>query len=103
MPVTTIPYPSTPTTTTAPTPRPVYFWRPFEEGTGFLGQWYHAPFRVDGNTYATCEMWMMVQKARLFGDDKVAREMLRTRDPKACKALGRKVRGFDDKTWDKSK
>lgn len=51
--------------------------------------------------YATCEMWMMVQKARLFGDEQVAREMLRTRDPKACKALGRKVKNFDDATWDK--
>lgn len=67
MPVTTIPHPSTSTSTTnaASITRPVYFWRPFEEGTGFLGQWYHAPFTVDGSTYATCEMWMMVQKGKL--------------------------------------
>ena len=45
---------------------------------------------------------MMVQKARLFGDEAVAKEMLRTSDPKAHKALGRKVRGFDGKVWDQS-
>lgn len=45
---------------------------------------------------------MMVQKARLFGDEAVAKQMLRTSDPKAHKALGRKVRGFDGKVWDQS-
>ena len=102
MPVNTIPHPSSTTTNAASTARPVYFWRPFEEGTGFLGQWHHAPFTIDGFTYATCEMWMMVQKARLFGDEKVARDMLKTKDPKAHKALGRKVRGFDEGVWNKS-
>jgi predicted NAD-dependent protein-ADP-ribosyltransferase YbiA (DUF1768 family) len=104
MPVTTTPHPSTPiTTAAASTARPVYFWRPFEGGTGFLGQWYHAPFTVDGATYTTCEMYMMVQKARLFGDEKVAKDMIRTKDPKAHKALGRKVKNFNDATWDKSR
>jgi len=101
MPVATIPNPSTATTTAASTARPVYFWRPFEEGTGFLGQWYHAPFTVNGDTYATCEMWMMVQKAKLFGDEKVARDMLKTKDPKAHKALGRKVKNFNHAVWNK--
>lgn len=101
MPVNTIPHPST--TTASPSARPVYFWRPFEEGTGFLGQWYTSPFTVNGDTYATAEMWMMVQKARLFGDEKVAKDMSKTNDPKAHKALGRKVRGFDGGVWDKSK
>lgn len=45
---------------------------------------------------------MMVQKARLFGDEGVAAQMLRTRDPKAHKALGRKVKGFDGGVWDQS-
>lgn len=88
--------------TTSPDSNPVYFWRPHEEGTGYLGQWYPSPFSISGDTYATCEMWMMVQKARLFGDEAVAREMLQTSDPKAHKALGRKVRGFDGGVWDES-
>ena len=44
-------------------------------------------------------MWMMVQKARCFNDEKIARQMLETTDPKTHKALGRKVRGFDEKVW----
>lgn len=82
-------------------PRPVYFWRPHEEGTGYLGQWYPSPFIVSNETYATCEMWMMVQKARLFGDEEIAKQMLQTTDPKTHKALGRKVKNFDGARWDK--
>lgn len=58
-----------------------------------------SPFTVDGETYATAEMWMMVQKARLFSDEDVARKMLGTTDPKRHKALGRQVKNFDEKTW----
>ena len=49
---------------------PIYFWREFEEPYGFLSQWYEeAAFEVDGITYQSAEMWMMIQKARLFGDE----------------------------------
>lgn len=48
---------------------PVYFWREFEEPYAFLSQWFDSPFEVDGVMYASTEMWMMVQKARLFGDE----------------------------------
>jgi ribA/ribD-fused uncharacterized protein len=93
-----------PTTTSTPSPpsRPVYFWRPNEEGTGYLGQWYPSPFTVSGDTYATCEMWMMVQKARLFGDEAIAKQMLQTTDPKTHKDLGRLVGNFDNAVWDES-
>jgi ribA/ribD-fused uncharacterized protein len=80
----------------------VYFWRPNEEGTGYLGQWYPSPFTVSGDTYATCEMWMMVQKARLFGDEAIAKQMLQTTDPKTHKDLGRLVGNFDNAVWDES-
>lgn len=48
---------------------PIFFWREFEEPYGFLSQWYDCRFEVDGVTYASTEMWMMVQKAKLFGDE----------------------------------
>jgi len=47
---------------------PLFFWREFEEPYGFLSQWYEDPFEAEGVTYQSAEMWMMVQKARLFGD-----------------------------------
>jgi predicted NAD-dependent protein-ADP-ribosyltransferase YbiA (DUF1768 family) len=48
---------------------PLFFWREFEEPYGFMSQWYDSPFEVDGVTYASTEMWMMIQKAKLFGDE----------------------------------
>ena len=48
--------------------QPVYFWKP-TQGNGYLGQWYWTPFTHEGEEYVTAEMWMMVGKARLFGDE----------------------------------
>ncbi|KAF2730798.1 DUF1768-domain-containing protein [Polyplosphaeria fusca] len=87
------------TSTTTPTGQePIYFWKPTQEH-GYLGQWHHSPFTINGSTYATAEMWMMVQKAVLFGDEQVASEMLETTDAKIHKALGRTVKGFDEGVW----
>ena len=46
---------------------------------------------------------MMAEKARLFGDEEVEKEIMNTSDPKLMKALGRKVRNFDPQVWDKVK
>jgi predicted NAD-dependent protein-ADP-ribosyltransferase YbiA (DUF1768 family) len=60
---------TTPTISSDPSLGPVYFWREFEQPFGFLSQWYESAFEVDGVTYVSAEMWMMIQKARLFGDE----------------------------------
>ncbi len=52
--------------------------------------------RVD---YPTAEHWMMAGKARLFGDEDALRRIVVAPDPKSAKAIGREVRGFDDKVW----
>lgn len=46
----------------------VYFWHP-EGNNGIYSQWYPSPFEHEGVKYATAEMWMMVQKAKLFKDE----------------------------------
>ena len=51
---------------------PLFFWREFEEPWGFMSQWYDSPFEVDGVMYASTEMWMMIQKAKLFGDEVIS-------------------------------
>jgi len=66
-----------------------------------LSQWYPAPFRGPGGKYATAEHWMMAGKARLFGDDEAARQILRSDDPNIAKKIGRKVKDFDDTVWKK--
>jgi ribA/ribD-fused uncharacterized protein len=68
-----------------------------------LSQWYPCEFEEDGITYTSTEQYMMAEKAKLFGDEKIRREILNTVDPKKCKALGRKVKNFDKAVWDKNK
>ena len=65
-----------------------------------LSQWYPASFTAYGlPPFSTAEHWMMAEKARLFDDDDLYREILATPDPKKAKALGRKVRDFNVDVW----
>lgn len=64
-----------------------------------FSQWWPCRFEAAGQPYASAEQYMMAGKARLFGDDQALAEILATDDPAACKALGRRVRGFDDVRW----
>jgi ribA/ribD-fused uncharacterized protein len=64
-----------------------------------LSQWYPAPFEVDGVRFPTAEHFMMVGKARLFGDDEAERHILDAPKPDRAKGLGRRVRGFDEERW----
>tara|TARA_R110002073_G_scaffold241497_6_gene403523 strand:- start:47674 stop:48237 length:564 start_codon:yes stop_codon:yes gene_type:complete len=68
-------------------------------GAWCLSQWFGAAFEIDGVRYATTEHFMMAEKARLFGDEETLEEILRASSPGAAKALGRKVRGFDNDRW----
>ncbi|KAF9446575.1 DUF1768-domain-containing protein [Macrolepiota fuliginosa MF-IS2] len=88
----------------------IFFWKTNEEH-GYMSQWAYSPFKadveIDGQVekceFPTAEHWMMVQKALLFGDTAVAREILATpagsTDLAQVKALGRKVQNFDEETW----
>ncbi len=71
--------------------------------SGPFSQWQHAEFELDGDHYNTAEQAMMVAKARLFDDKEVAAQILTATDPGKQKALGRKVRGFNEATWDAQK
>jgi ribA/ribD-fused uncharacterized protein len=70
----------------------------FTEASAF-SQWYRATFVVDGATFGCAEQYMMYGKAQLFGDAAVAAEILAADHPRQHKALGRKVKPFDDRTW----
>ena len=81
-----------------------YFWGHKARADGQLSdsvfsQWWPCRFEVDGPAYTTAEQYMMAGKARLFGDQETLAEILATHDPGAVKALGRKVRGFEEKAW----
>lgn len=82
----------------------VFFWRHYAQGNELgphcFSQWYSSPFHVDGITYVTAEHYMMAEKARLFGDEETRSQILATTNPGAVQALGRKVRGFRQETWE---
>jgi len=89
--------------------------------SGWGSQWYHSPFtaeltintpkEAEGEqsttetvTFPSAEHWMMVQKALLFQDAEVARQIIDVTDAGSTdlayiKSLGRKVRGFDEAMW----
>src|SRR5687768_8738127 len=76
-----------------------FFWRPDSP----FSQWHPATFTALGRRFTCAEQFMMHGKALLFGDAEVAAEILAAEDPRAHKALGRKVRGFDDARWKASR
>jgi ribA/ribD-fused uncharacterized protein len=68
---------------------------------GFFCQWYLSPFTFNGQEVNCAEQFFMWKKAKHFGDEDSAWCILREKSPKKQKALGRAVRGFDEKEWDK--
>ncbi|KAF2145160.1 uncharacterized protein K452DRAFT_244855 [Aplosporella prunicola CBS 121167] len=94
---------ASPTLNAAGDASPIYFWREYDEPYGFLSQWYDCAFEHAGVTYRSAEMWMMVQKAQLFGDEEIAQAMLQAVSPEEHKELGRKVKNFDKKRWNENK
>ena len=59
-----------------------------------------APFSADGLEFATAEHYMMWRTATLFHDPEIAERILAAPHPHAAKALGGRVAGFDQRTWD---
>lgn len=70
----------------------------FTEASPF-SQWHRCAFSVDGNAFSCAEQYMMFGKAMLFDDAEMAGKILEADHPRQHKALGRKVRGFDDAAW----
>jgi hypothetical protein len=81
---------------------PFYGHRPNADGSigaGCLSQWWPAPITVDGRFYPTSEHWMMCGKARLFDDPDSETEIMANPEPGAAKAVGRRIRDFDEQRW----
>ena len=56
-------------------------------------------FTVNGITFSSMEQYMMYQKAVCFKDEEIAEKILATTDVAVIKALGRKVKGYNDGYW----
>lgn len=75
----------------------LFFWG------GVLSQWTRTIFFSNGYEFNCCEQYMMARKAWLFGDKQTLKQIMQQGNPKQQKALGRRVRGFDQKRWDRAK
>ena len=64
----------------------LFFWKHTEPGPevtrACLSQWYPSPFTVEGVRYHCAEQYMMAQKARLFEDAEMLREIMAAKHPK---------------------
>lgn len=81
-----------------------FFWRLDQSRNGDINnscmcQWWHAPFSEERVTFSSCEQYMMFYKARVFKDEEAARKILKAKDPKAIKDLGRAVKNFNEAKW----
>ena len=86
----------------------VFFWghTPAKSGEitqSCLSQWWKCNFTESGINFCCAEQYMMYKKALLFKDHEHADEILKAKEPKTIKALGRMVTGFDDKVWNEHK
>ncbi len=78
-----------------------FFWK------SKLSNWTKSVFTVqyffDEFTYNCGEQMMMHLKALTFHDYIIAEQIMKCDNPKDIKALGRQVKNFDNKIWDKLK
>lgn len=61
---------------------------------------YYVEFEYKGYKVTSSEQAFMLEKALMF-DESMVKAILATTDPRAIKKLGRKVRNFDEKKWNK--
>lgn len=76
----------------------ICFHNPDEE-YGYLSNWYLSDFMVDGIAFSSMEQYMMYQKAIVFDDKEIAKEIIATSDVAEIKAYGRMVSNYDDTVW----
>jgi ribA/ribD-fused uncharacterized protein len=61
---------------------------------------HYVEFEYKGYKVTSSEQAFMLEKALMF-DKSMVKPILATTDPRAIKRLGRKVRNFDEKKWNK--
>ena len=77
---------------------PLYFYGHGKVKYNFLSQWYPCEFEAPSGTFTCAEQYMMYHKALVFEDAVAAAQIMEAKTPKEQKALGRKIRNFDEKT-----
>jgi hypothetical protein len=85
----------------------LFFWGHTEHGSkvtkACLSNFYPCEFEFNDKMFNFSEQCFMYQKALLFNDYEIAGQILKETDVRKIKALGRKVKDFDNELWDKHK
>lgn len=71
----------------------IYFWG------GRFSNFFPITFFAENHKFYTSEQYYMWRKAKFFEDEENAELILNVKSPADAKALGRKVRNYDDKLW----
>lgn len=84
------------------TDKHVFFWGEWPSN------WFKCHFTVNHNgkelEFFNSEQYFMWMKAITFGDEEIAEQILeKGKNPKTAKALGRKVKNYDDKVWNEKR
>lgn len=83
------------------------FWRnatnPDQGDRQCFSMWFPSELIVDGVRYRSLEQYVMSQKALMFGDQEIYHQIMASEHTGDFKALGRKVRNFEEKKWDARK
>ena len=68
---------------------------------GVFSNWSAAKFQdeITGIRFENTEQAFMWQKARFFLDTDIMDEIIGVSNPKIVKELGRRIKGYDDKSW----
>lgn len=76
-----------------------------DDNVYFLGQelsnFHKQPFEIKGKNFHSSEQAFMYCKAKHFNDDNTAKKILDSNSPKESKKLGREVKNFDAKDWER--
>jgi conserved hypothetical protein, ribA/ribD-fused len=73
-----------------------YFWETIHP----FSQWHKCAFEIDGLQFNSAEQFMMHGKAILFSDFETAEQILKSKNVREQKQLGRQVKGFDNTIWE---
>lgn len=82
----------------------IYFYGYFTDITYHqFSNFHYSGFTEDDIDFEFVEKYMMYHKAKLMGDEIMAKLILLEKSPFRCKKLGRKVKPWNQQLWDDNK
>lgn len=73
----------------------VYFY----SSDDYMSNFYPSEIMLNGTIYCCVEQILMSEKAKVFNDKGIYKEIMHTSNPTKIKTLGRKVKNFNNDIW----